>query len=47
MISGINGTKLALESMVKVRTQKRLIDQVIIAKDERGYTVLLYRPAAE
>ncbi len=47
MISGINGTNLVLEAMVKVRIEKRLINRASIVKGEHGYTVQFYGPAAE
>lgn len=47
MISGINGTNLVLESMVKVRLEKGMINQASIVKGDHGYTVQFYGHAAE
>lgn len=47
MISGINGTNLVLESMVKARFKSGMINQAHIVKGEHGYTVQFHGPAAE
>ncbi|MEQ9039402.1 MAG: hypothetical protein RIE24_13720 [Silicimonas sp.] len=47
MILGLNGTNLVLESMVKARIEKGIINQARIVKGEHGYTVQFYGPAAE
>jgi len=47
MISGINGTNLVLEAMVKVRIEKGMINRASIVKGEHGYIVQFYGPAAE
>lgn len=47
MISGINGTNLVLESMVKIRIEAGMINEASIVKGERGYIVQFYGRAAE
>ena len=47
MISGINGTNLVLESMVKLRIEEGMIDRAGIVRGEHGYIVQFYGRAAE
>lgn len=47
MISGINGTNLVMESTVKLRIGKGMIDRASIVEGENGYIVQFHGASAE
>lgn len=46
MISGINGSNCILESMAKIRVEKKMIDKAKIVGDKGDYVVQFYGPHA-
>ena len=47
MISGINGSNCILESMAKIRVEKKMIDKAKIVGGKGDYVVQFYGPHAE